>query len=51
VSKDGTLLIVSNEDSAQASIVDIADGKVIHTVKVGEEPEGVKTSPNGNLST
>lgn len=49
LSKDGTLLFVSNEDSASVSIVDIAAGKVIHTVKVGEEPEGVKTSPNGKF--
>ena len=30
-----------------ASFIDTASGKALHTVKVGEEPEGVKVSPDG----
>ena len=50
LSKDGTLLYVSNEDAAAASIVDLAAGKVTHTLPVGEEPEGVTTSPDGKFA-
>lgn len=49
LSKDGTLLYVSNEDNAAVSIVDIAAAKVIHRLPVGEEPEGVTTSPDGKF--
>ena len=49
LSKDGTLLFVSNEDDALASIIDIADGKVVHAIKVGEEPEG-ETAPTASSS-
>src|SRR4029453_7155673 len=47
LSKDGTQLYCSNEDAAQASIIDIASGKVIASIPVGEEPEGVTTTPDG----
>jgi YVTN family beta-propeller protein len=49
LSKDGTLLVVSNEDDSKASIVDIAAGTVLQSFKVGEEPEGVTTSPDGKV--
>jgi len=47
LSADGTTLYVSNEDTAEMSIVDIASGDVRSHVKVGEEPEGVTVSPSG----
>src|SRR6266536_4666638 len=46
---DGHTIIVSNEDDAKASFVDIATGKVTKSIPVGEEPEGVKLSPNGKF--
>src|SRR5215813_11442147 len=46
LSKDGTLLYCSNEDAGQASFIDIANGKVLASIPVGEEPEGVSTSPD-----
>ena len=49
LSKDGTLLYSSNEDTAETSIVDIAAGTVVASLKVGEEPEGVSTSPDGKF--
>ena len=49
LTNDGRTIIVSNEDDAKASFVDIASGKVTKTVPVGEEPEGVKVSPNGKF--
>src|SRR6266545_4134993 len=49
LSKDGSLLFVSNEDASAASIVNIASGKVTRRLQVGEEPEGVTTSPNGKF--
>ena len=49
ITKDGRTLIVSNEDDAKASFVDIASGKVTKSVPVGEEPEGVKVTPNGTF--
>ncbi len=49
ITKDGRTIIVSNEDDAKASFVDIASGKVTKSVPVGAEPEGVKVSPNGKF--
>jgi len=47
LSADGTMLYVSNEDTAEMSIVDIASGEIRSHVKVGDEPEGVTVSPSG----
>jgi YVTN family beta-propeller protein len=47
VSKDGTRLFATNEDTGQASALDPSDGKVLGTVKVGDEPEGVNMRPDG----
>src|SRR6201996_4761347 len=41
VSKDGTKIFVSNEDEAEVSIVDIAGGQVVKSIKIGAQPEGV----------
>jgi len=49
ITKDGKTIIVSNEDDAKASFVDIASGKVSKSLPVGEEPEGVTVSPNGKF--
>lgn len=48
LSKDGTQLYVSNEDTKSASVVNIAASKVEHIIPVGQEPEGVATTPDGN---
>src|SRR5205085_92908 len=45
LSPDGKLLYVSNEDTAALSVVDIEARKVLRTVKVGAEPEGVTVRP------
>ena len=47
VSRDGKRLFVSNEDSAQATVLDIGTGAIVATIPVGHEPEGVRVSPNG----
>jgi YVTN family beta-propeller protein len=47
LSRDGRKLYVSNEDSATASVVDVANGAVLTRVAVGHEPEGVRVSPDG----
>ena len=41
VSADGTRLYVANEDVAQLTVVDLTSGRIVTTVQVGEEPEGV----------
>ena len=38
---------MSNEDVKTASVINIATGKVEHIVAVGQEPEGVATTPDG----
>ena len=43
----GKRLFVSNEDSAQASVLDTTSGAIIKTIPIGHEPEGVRVSPNG----
>ena len=47
ITKDGKTLWVSNEETAEASIVDVVSGKVRGKVAVGGEPEGVKLRPDG----
>jgi YVTN family beta-propeller protein len=47
LSRDGKHLFISNEDSAQVSVLDTVDGSIIATIPIGHEPEGVRTSPNG----
>jgi YVTN family beta-propeller protein len=47
LSKDGSRLYVSNEDTKTASVINIASGKVEHIVLVAQEPEGVATTPDG----
>src|SRR5438045_4001190 len=45
VSADGTRLYVANEDTSTLSVVEVASGNVVASVKVGEEPEGVTIRP------
>lgn len=47
ISRDGSVLYVSNEDAAGISFVEIATGKILETVRTGGEPEGVTLAPNG----
>jgi YVTN family beta-propeller protein len=47
LSRDGKRLYISNEDSAQASVLDTGSGSIIQTIPIGHEPEGVRVSPNG----
>jgi YVTN family beta-propeller protein len=47
LSRDGTQIYVSNEDTKSASVVNIAAAKVEHVIPVGQEPEGVATTPDG----
>ena len=49
VSQDGSRLYVSNEDVATASVVSVADGRVMNIVRVKKEPEGVALSPDGRF--
>jgi YVTN family beta-propeller protein len=46
---DGESAIVSNEDNAEASIVDLGAGTIRARVAVGREPEGVATHPGGDI--
>jgi YVTN family beta-propeller protein len=47
LSKDGTRLYASNEDTRTASVINIASGKVEHIILAAQEPEGVGTTPDG----
>ena len=47
VSRDGKRLFISNEDSAQATVLDTKTGAIVGTIPTGHEPEGVRMSPNG----
>jgi YVTN family beta-propeller protein len=49
ISRDGKRLYISNEDAATASVLNIADGKLEHIIKVKKEPEGVAVSPDGKF--
>src|SRR5262249_25538622 len=45
----GKLIYSSNEDASQTSIIDTETGKVIASIPVGEEPEGVTITPDGKF--
>ncbi len=47
LSPDGQRLYVSNEDSAQATVLDTRTGSMVATIPLGHEPEGVRVAPNG----
>jgi PQQ-dependent catabolism-associated beta-propeller protein len=49
VSADGKTLYVSNEDSAQLTILDLETGETRKRVAVGKEPEGVTLRPDGKV--
>jgi YVTN family beta-propeller protein len=46
ITPDGRL-IVANEDSATATVIELKSGKIVARVPVGKEPEGVRVSPDG----
>lgn len=48
--ESGAGLLVSNEETGEASFVDVATGRVTAEVPVGTEPEGVTVSPDGALA-
>lgn len=41
ISADGALLATANRDNGTVSVVDLAQGKVLHEIPVGHKPEGV----------
>lgn len=47
LSRDGKRLFVSNEDSAQATVLDTGTGSIVASIPMGHEPEGVRVAPNG----
>ena len=49
VSRDGKLLFISNEETAEMSVLDLASGQVVRRVPVGREPEGVTVRPDGKV--
>src|SRR4051812_44068417 len=49
VTSDGKRLWVSNEDTAEASLVDVEAGQVVKRAPVGKEPEGVGIQPGGKV--
>lgn len=46
ITPDGRL-IVANEDSATATVIELKSGKIVARVPVGKEPEGVRVAPDG----
>jgi len=44
---NGGLVYVSNEDSRNLSVIDVATDSVVSTIEVGTRPRGVKVSPDG----
>ena len=42
-------LYVTNEVSGDLSVVDVANQKVIATIKLGKRPRGLRPSPDGSL--
>src|SRR5262249_10153441 len=49
LSPDGATLYVSNEETAEMTVVDVASRRVRARVPVGNEPEGVAVRPDGQI--
>jgi YVTN family beta-propeller protein len=49
ISRDGKTIFVSNEETGEASSVDVSSGEVTGRIKVGDEPEGVTLRPDGKV--
>jgi YVTN family beta-propeller protein len=49
LSPDGTTLYVSNEETAEMTVVDVSTGATRGRVHVGKEPEGVTVRPDGKV--
>jgi YVTN family beta-propeller protein len=49
LSPDGQTMYVSNEETAEMSILDLRLGTIVGRVGVGEEPEGVTIRPDGKV--
>jgi YVTN family beta-propeller protein len=47
LSPDGRTLYVSNEETAELTVLDLPGGRVRGKVRVGHEPEGVAVRPDG----
>jgi YVTN family beta-propeller protein len=47
LSRDGSRIYASNEDTRTATVVNVASGKVEHILLAAQEPEGVATTPDG----
>jgi YVTN family beta-propeller protein len=42
-------LFISNEETAEVTVLDVSTGKVTRMVPVGREPEGVTVRPEGKV--
>ena len=51
LSFDERFMYVANEDVGQASVVYVAESKIVKSLKVGYEPGGVSRAPTGNSFT
>lgn len=47
---DGRWMVISNEETAEATVVDVAEGRVLRTIGTGVEPEGVAIRPDGAVA-
>src|SRR5262244_1406725 len=47
LSPDGKTIYVSNEETAEVTVLDLPTGKIRGKVAVGKEPEGVTVRPDG----
>jgi YVTN family beta-propeller protein len=52
ISKDGKLLVITNESDNSVSVLDINSGKLLKNIslaKYGDRPRGIKSSPDGSM--
>ncbi len=49
LSPDGKTLYVSNEETAEMTVLDVSSGAIRGRVTVGKEPEGVAVRPDGKV--
>ena len=49
LSHDGRRIFISNEETAEMSVLDLPTGQVVARVPVGREPEGFTVGPDGKV--
>ena len=47
--KDGTKIFVANHDAKEIAVLNVAENKIVQSIPLGREPNGIALSPDGKI--